>query len=112
MLERKTQMFELTIAQDAALTEAIDLSQWTFASVMAEDWTAASLGVQMTHDGTTFYPAKDDAGDVIEAAFAADGWVVLPAGVAALGLVKLWSQTSGSNVTQAAARTLYLFCKA
>ena len=103
----------LTIASGAAESDAVRAHGFTFFYVhMPAAWTAASLGFEVSHDGVTYAPLYDADGNLVEITPAVDKAYVLPAEVAAAHYLKLWSQTSGSGVNQAAAREIELVMKA
>lgn len=75
-------------------------------------WTAASLGFLVATDiAGTYRPLYDAAGDLVEVAAAASKAFAVPDEVFAFPYVKLWSQTAGVAVNQAAPTTLELALK-
>lgn len=107
-----------TIAQGAALSDAIDMRDYAAAIVtLPAAWTAADLGVYVcaTADGT-FTPLLDASGaygtDVNIDGPAASKSYVVPLFAFAACYIKLWSHNGeGAHVVQEAARTLTLQLK-
>jgi hypothetical protein len=110
--------FSVTIANGAALSEAIDLGEFVGDAGLVgvpSVWTSAALGFQIcdTVDGT-YSPLRDEAGSVVQVSgiqTAAAAWYKLPDALRGARFVKLWSQNSGANANQAAARSLVVIIK-
>lgn len=111
---RETRVQTVTIANGAALSEAIDMTEQSAGNIyMPAAWTAASIGIQSCYDsGGTFLPLYDDSGTLVEATVAVDRCVKLPPEVFACRYIKLWSQTAGSGVNQGADRSIVVELKA
>ena len=100
------QPVSVTIKAGAALSDAVDIRRYPNAGyVLAGAWTAASLGFKVSLDGVNFYPLRNAAGALVEmASVGASEGRSLPSDVAPFQYVKLWSETAGSDVNQAADR--------
>lgn len=110
-----------TIASGASLSSAVNVREGTHpagsctpaAIIMPATWTAASITVQASVDGTTFYDVYDEFGT--ELTFTAAAARIIKIDAAAMwgvGLVfKFRSGTTGTPVNQATARTLSLICR-
>ncbi|MCC6361850.1 MAG: hypothetical protein IT450_24205 [Phycisphaerales bacterium] len=116
--DRKVTTATLTIAQGAAVSDALDMRDYAAALVtLPAAWTAADLGVQVcaTADGT-FVPLLDASGaygtDVsIDGPVASKSYIV-PLFAFAAHFIKLWSHDgAGENTVQEAARTLTIQLK-
>lgn len=96
------------IANGASLSQAIDLGDLLLAGIsIPASWTAADLTFKGSVDGVTFQDLYDAAGTEVTADAAAARHIVLePAKFAGMRSVKIRSGTTGSPVTQGAARTL------
>jgi hypothetical protein len=109
-IQRDHTTVDVTIANGASLSQAIDFRQFSLMTVrMPATWTAASIGFKVSDTaGGTFSPLYDDGGSLVQISSpTANNAYVAPAEVAAGHWVKLWSQNgSGSDTNQAAARTL------
>ena len=102
--------FTATIAVDESLSDAVDLAGYVLAAIaMPSSWTAADLTLQ-AGDNSNAYRDVYDAGDAEVTIQAAASRYILIEEVVARGiqLIKVRSGTTGSPVTQAAARTIYL----
>ena len=113
---REVGQVDVTIEDGANLSEAIDFRRFALGLVhMPAAWTAAYIGfkVSPTEDGT-YQPLYDDDGILVQIDNpAVDKSYLLPAKIAGVGWVKLWSQDgSGSNTNQDADRSLSLDLKA
>lgn len=110
--------YSVTIASGAALSEAMDLGRWVGDAGLVgvpSAWTAANLGFKVSDaiDGT-YSPLRDDTGAIVEVSGIQTGaaaWYKLPEGLRGARFVKLWSQNSGSDANQAAARSLVMVVK-
>jgi hypothetical protein len=104
----------VVIPNGAALSDAIDVRRYPNACyILNGNWTAASLGFQVSLDGVNFYPLRNAAGTLIEYTLTttpSEGRA-LPAEIAAFQYVKLWSETGGVGVNQGAARTFVVGTK-
>ncbi len=106
----------VTIAASAALSDPIDFRRFSRMVVhMPSAWTAADIGFQVSSaiDGT-YLPLYDEAGTaaLVEiGAPAVDQAHVAPAKLGGAAFVKLWSQTAGTGVNQAAERSLVVVLK-
>jgi len=106
------------IASGEALSGVVDLSDCVGGVGLVKipaAWTSAGLGFQAAEsaDGT-FVPLRDQSGAIVEISgiqTAAAGWYKLPDELHGAMRVKLWSQTSGSNTNQGAARDLVIAVK-
>ena len=100
----------VTIAISTALSDPIDLSRYSSGVIlMPAAWTAAGIGFKVSDAyGGTYVALIDAAGDEVEAAAAGviDVAHPMPAAIFGFKYVKLWSETVGSDVTQAAERVL------
>jgi hypothetical protein len=102
------------IANGAALSDAFRFSRFSSLIIrMPAAWTAASLGFHVSNSqGGTYVPLYDEDGSLVEITSpAVDKAYTAPAALAGAHWVKLWSETGGSGVNQAAARTLGLDLK-
>jgi len=101
----------ITIANGASLSGAVDfyVTDNPVALQMPAAWTTANLTVQASFDGTTFTDVYSDDGTEKVITAAASRWIYLNI-TQFLGVrqIKLRSGTSGSPVSQGAARTIYL----
>jgi hypothetical protein len=110
------QVNTVTIAASAALSGAIDFRRFSRMEVhMPSAWTAADIGFQVSGaiDGT-YLPLYDEADPAVLleiGAPAVDQAHVAPAKLAGAAFVKLWSQTAGTGVNQAAERLLVVVLK-
>lgn len=102
----------IRIASGAALSNAFKLEYDDLVGIyMPAAWTAASLGFQVSYDGSTYFPMRDAANAVVNITLtvAAGQFVKLPTNYVTGGLwVKLWSNTAGADTNQAADRDLVL----
>ena len=100
----------VTIAISAALSDPIDLSKYSGGVIlMPSAWTAAGIGFKISKSyGGTYVALIDAAGEEVEAAVAAvvDVAHPMPAAIFGFKYVKVWSETAGADVTQAAERVL------
>lgn len=113
---------DVTIAQSASLSSAATLGACTPVGIEVAiqalaGWTTANLTLQASIDGTNYYNVWDEFGSEItlsvpSAANTAPVRIRLsPADYWGIHSIKLRSGTSGSAVTQAAARTLRIVCR-
>ena len=107
----------VTIAASAALSNAVDMREYVGDAglIYIPAWTAASLGFYVSDAyAGTYAPLRDDAGAVVEISgiqTAAAAWYKIPEELRGAAWVKLWSETAGSDVNQAAARACMIFVK-
>lgn len=112
-IERRYRMATLTIANGAALSDAVDVRAFAGGVVsMPAAWTAASIGFKHapTVDGT-YQPLYDDSGTLVAASAAASRDIVLPDTLFACSFVKLWSENAGSDANQGAERSIKISLK-
>ncbi len=114
-LDRLADSQTVTIANGAALsTTPITFSQYAMMVLhMPPAWTAADIAFQVatTEDGT-YQPLYHEDGTLLEISGpAVDSSFVAPARIAAAKFVKLWSQSGGVAVNQAAARNIEVTTK-
>lgn len=103
----------VTIANNQALSSALQLVPQNKEGlinlyVSADGWTAADLAIQVSFDGTTYFPLlKEDASFYVADGFVADQLWRIP-NVPPFRFIKLWSKNTAStaNVNQGALRTL------
>ena len=106
-----------TITISTALSSAVDFSKFIgdAGMIRVPAWTAASMAFYVAEDQYgTYAPLRGSTGSIIEITgiqTAAAAWYPLPAELKGAAWVKVWSETSGSDVNQAAARTLILYVK-
>ena len=101
----------VVIANGASLSGVADLTGFMLAGIqMPSAWTAASLTFQVSLDGTTFQDmyATDGTEVTVTGAAASRFLAFVPSDFAGARYLKVRSGTSGSAVTQGAARTLVL----
>lgn len=100
----------VTIAESASLSEGLDLIDRTLARiVMPAAWTAADITFQSSADGITYNDMYDQFGS--EYTVTADASQDIGLNLAdfiGVRFIKVRSGTSGSAVTQDAARTITL----
>ena len=80
---------------------------------MPDTWDAADIGFQVAYepDGT-YLPLYDDAGNLVAITPAIDRSYAFPSSVIGAKYVKLWSNSAGTDVLQAADRVIQLDFKA
>lgn len=102
-----------TIASGAALSGVIGFKDHAGGGIiMPATWTAASLGFQVSAaPGGTFVALYDAAGDLVELTVAASQAFPLPDELFGFAYFKLWSQTAGVDVNQAADREIRVSLK-
>lgn len=111
----------VTIANGGSLSTAADLTPFIaigaptpIAIIMPAAWTAASITAQFSTDGcSTFSNAFVQAGTeyTITSPAASEYIILTPSDLVGVNCLKLRSGTSGSPVTQGAARTLNILIK-
>jgi hypothetical protein len=103
----------LTIASGAALSGELEFSPYDKLIIhMPAAWTAADIGFQVSNgSGGTFLPLYDAAGARVEYTPVVSTAALAPAGLAGAYWLKLWSQTGGVSVNQAAERTIEVTVK-
>lgn len=114
----KTQDFQIPVADNAAatiaistaLSAAVDLVGTTLAGYyMPAAWTAASITLQASVDGTNFINVYDSSGNEEVHTVTVDRYIKLaPATTAGYRYVKFRSGTSATPVNQAAERIIPL----
>lgn len=117
-MPRETKSQTVTIASGAAISDAIDLSQYIAGLVLIPGtWTTADLGLKIANaTGDTYYPLKD-GNNAYSDKVSIDGpvantWYPLPAWCFAARSIKLWSHDgAGADANQGGARTLTLILK-
>lgn len=108
----------LTIASGAAVSDALDLGfEDAIGGVVfvPSAWTAADIGFQVDHGSGTFVPLRTEAAALvmIDGPAASNAYTLPEALLRSAGKIKLWSQNgSGTNVNQAADRTLVVVVRA
>lgn len=76
---------------------------------MPSGWTAASIAFLVAREPEGPYvPLYDTLGNIVEVTPAVDNTYVLPASLAGVRFIKLWSQTGGVNEAQALDRVFIL----
>jgi hypothetical protein len=117
-LVRRTAVVTLTIAQTAALSDAVDMTDYAGGEIlMSGDWTAADLGAQLSDTlGGTYATLKDSSN-----AYGIDVSIDGPVASAAYPIPPFWfgahflklhsHNGSGTNTNQAAARSIKLLLK-
>jgi len=115
---RHTKIITVTMDEDAALSDAIDLRPFAAGIViMPSGWTTADLGVKTSSaENGTYAPLADLENsygtDVSIDAAAASTAYPIPLHVFACAWIKLWSHDGdGGNTTQAAAREFTVILK-
>ena len=102
----------LTIANGAAISDALDISNRTLVGVITPSaWTAAAISFTVSMDGTTYYPLyKGDAEVTIAtgqiSATEARAFRLDPVDFAGWKYVKVQSGINGTTVNQGAARSV------
>ena len=100
----------LTIANADSVSDALDLTDTNLLGlIMPAAWTSAALTLEVSPDGSSWYPAYDAVGSqtgfiaspVVSAAYAVDLSALL-----AWRYVRLRSGTTATPVTQGAARPI------
>lgn len=112
-IERRYRQVTITIASGAALSNVIDFRPYAGAILdMPAAWSTGSIAFyhSATMDGT-YQPLYDDTNALIEVSAEAGRSYVLPDKLFACAFIKVWSETGGSNVNQAASRDLTLSLK-
>jgi hypothetical protein len=111
---RLNESYSLTMGT-VGTTEAFPFSAFAGGQVnMPAAWTTANLGfyTSPTLSGT-YLPYYDDTGTLVQVtSVAASKAFSFPAALYPCRFVKLWSQTGGTVVAQAAARTVVVSLKA
>jgi len=98
-----------SIASSGNLSAAVDLSGLVAVGIqMPAAWDTANLTFQGSPDGVTYTNVYKDGAEYVVVA-AISQWLILePADFAGIRYLKVRSGTSGTPVTQTAARTLKL----
>jgi len=101
---------DLTIANGASLSDAVDLGRLSPVGILIPaTWTAAVLTFQGSPDGVTYGKMCDTAGEVQIASVAGGEYVVLnPLAFGGVRFLKVRSGTAAAAVAQGGARTLRL----
>lgn len=106
-----------TIANGAALSSAIDMTQWIaqgsptpIAIIMPAAWTTAGITLQASNDGVNYNEVYTQAGSEYTVTTpAASEYIILnPPDLEGMTYIKIRSGTAGSPVNQGAARTISL----
>lgn len=98
-----------TIANAAALSDAVEIEGMKPVLLDVPAWTAAVITFQVSHDGVTFRDLYDeDAAEVNCSTFSTARVLQLPAQLEGAAFLKIRSGTTGTPVNQGAARTLKL----
>ena len=117
MSARRTDNVTREMAINTAITRSIDFRPYASGSIKIPDaWTSANIGFKVGEQGEsdgTFDPLYDHDGNLVEIANAANvsRQYELPPEIFGCAHVQIWSQNSGSDANQAAARTLILTLK-
>jgi hypothetical protein len=116
--DTRSTSFAVTIAENAALSGAIDLSNVVGDAGLVgvpSAWTAAAIGFKVSDTlGGTYSPLRDESGAIVQISGIitnAAGWYKLPDALRGAMFVKLWSQAAGVDTNQAAARSLVVVAK-
>lgn len=110
---RKSYSYKTIILNGAALSNVMSFYEYAYGMLhMPSAWTAASIGFQVASelDGP-FLPLYDEAGALVEVTVAVDQAFSLPVEVLSARYVKIWSETAGSGVNQAADRNIIVDMK-
>jgi len=114
----KSALFNVTIANGAAESEAFDISNFVGDAGLVQipsAWTSAALGFKISGAlSGTFSPLRDETGSVVQISGIitnAVAWYKLPDALRGALFVKLWSQTSGSNTNQGGNRSISISLK-
>lgn len=120
-MERLYKSIAATIANGAALSDAIDMRKFAGGSILIPSaWTAANLGFQFsdTEAGTYTWLENDDDGvpvQITDVPTAQSVWKPIPAKAFGAPWMKLWSKhataATETGVNQGAERTLTVFLK-
>jgi hypothetical protein len=108
-IERRHRKGQATIGAGSALSDPIDLRPYAAGVIsVPTGWTSASIGFYhcTTIDGT-YQPLYKADGTRLEIAAAASRDYLLPDEILGCAFIKLWSQTSGSDVNQGSARAIH-----
>lgn len=116
MAEVQRRIAVATIAASASVSGEVDIGGATIVGIhMPADWDAANLTFQAAHEtGGTYWDVYDDAGTEVSVTAAADRAIGCDAKALELSAwryIKIRSGTTGTPVTQTAARTLVLVLK-
>ena len=112
-IERKSKTQTMTIALNGNLSDAFDFRDYVTGTIhMPAAWTTAEIGFKVSSEMSgTFVPLYDDA-TLVTVDVAVDTMVDLGTRLQGCRFVKLWSQNgTGTNVAQAAARSLIVSMK-
>jgi hypothetical protein len=109
-MSTRTQSLSVTILSGEALSAAYSIEGFTAGLLhMPAAWTAASIGFQVSSTfGGTYRELSDESGLIEIATPLANEARMLPADIGAAKFVKIWSETAGSGVNQAADRVITL----
>lgn len=110
--QRKRQLVA-TIAASGSLSDAVTLREQTVVAIeMPAAWTAASITLQASADGSTFNNVYTSGGDEVEYTVAASRFIPLdPDDMAGMRYVKIRSGTAATPVNQAAERNIKLVAR-
>lgn len=99
----------VTILSGASLSDALHLQGRTLVGIdMPASWTAASLSLAVSNDGSTYLTLYDAFGEVTFAAAASTHVGIDFSNKIGFNYLKVRSGSSGSPVNQAADRTIYV----
>jgi hypothetical protein len=103
----------VTIANGQSVSGVIDLEDLSLVGlVMPAAWTAASLTLEGSYDGTNFFSVYDESQEVSLTSPSASRWIMLsPSKYANLRYLKLRSGTSGGPVNQGQDSTITLIAR-
>lgn len=112
-LARDQAVVVAVIPNGTAVSNAIDYHDFSSGGVtFPAAWTAAALAFKVSHDKTNWSPLKVAAGTLLELATpVASESRPLPAELSGFAYFQLWSETSGSDVTQGADRACLVHLK-
>lgn len=101
---------DVVIALNGNLSGAAELKGSALVGiVMPAAWDTANLTFQASYDGTTYNNVYDSSGNEVTVTAAASRFIqISPAAWSSVAYLKVRSGTSGTPVTQTAARTIKL----
>jgi hypothetical protein len=102
----------VVIANGASLSAAAEIGAGTLVGIQLPTITTATLSFQGSHDGVTYAEVVDASANAVAYASSAGGvYIKAPADLLGVPFLKVRTGTSGSPVTQGAARTIQLIIK-
>jgi hypothetical protein len=102
----------VVIANGASLSGAAEIGAGTLVGIQLPTITSASLSFQGSADGVTYVEVLDAASAAVAVAASTGArYIQAPADLHGVPYLKVRSGTSGSPVTQGAARTITLIVK-